>query len=116
MPTQIGILSQSVAIGAGQSLSGEIDLGAAKLTAIFVPSGWTAANLTLQASPDGGVTWGNLYTDAGAEVTFVAAAGQMIAIDPTRLRGINCLKLRSGTSGTPVNQVSAANLTLIASL
>ena len=110
---------QSATIAAGQSLSGEVNLGEKQLVAIYMPSSWTAADLTFQSSPDGGTTWCELYTTDGAAADAAAAfqvhsptASLCIAIDPTKLRGVNCLKVRSGTSGSPVNQAAQAVLTL----
>jgi hypothetical protein len=84
-----------------------------------MPAAWTAADLTFQASPDGGLTFDELNTadgvaaDAAAPVqVHTPAASQFIGIDPAKFRGFNCIKVRSGTVGTPVNQVAQAVLTL----
>jgi hypothetical protein len=118
MAAQMGLTNLAAAIASGQSLSSQIDIGPGELVGILIPSGWTAANLTFQASPDGGTTWGNLFTYLGAEITFFAVAGQFLAVDPIQalLRGVRSLKLRSGTSGAPVVQGSAVTLTLITAL
>jgi hypothetical protein len=106
-------------IGAGASLSAAVKLGQKTLVGIGMPAAWTAADITFQASGDGGVTFGEMDASDGAAADAVAAftihspaAAQFIAFDPTRFRGINCIKVRSGTVGTPVNQVSQAVLTL----
>lgn len=108
---QIGIQSFTVTIGSGQSLSAEVDLGAFVLTGIAMPASWTAADLTFQVLGPDGVTWLELQTTSAA-VDFKAAAGQFIGVDPTALRGFNAIKVRSGTSGAPVNQTGGAILTL----
>jgi len=100
-------------IAASSSLSPEVDLGIGTLVGIAMPAAWTAAALTFQVSVDGGVTWNELTTSAGAAVSYTVAAGQFIAVDPTLWRGINAIKVRSGTSGSPVNQVSQAALTFV---
>ena len=79
-----------------------------------MPSSWTSANITFQASPDG-VNFGNLFSYLGAEVTFVAVPGQFLAVDPTLWRGARAIKVRSGTSGTPVAQTSQVTLQLVVS-
>ncbi len=98
-------------IGAGQSLSGAMQLSGRAFVGVFIDSGWTAAVLTFQGSPDG-VTWSEVYDSGGNEVTFTVAAGNFCAGDPSNFVGLNWLKIRSGTSASAVNQVSAVNLTL----
>lgn len=111
---------QTATIAASASLSGQVNLGEKQLLGIYMPAAWTAADITFQSSPDGGVTWDELNTTDGAAADAVTpfqihlpAASLFIGIDPTRLRGVNCIKVRSGTSGTPVNQVAQAVLTLV---
>jgi len=116
MAAQMGLSNTTATIAATASLSPQVDIGPGRLVGLLVPSGWTAANITFQASPDGGVTWGNLFTSLGAEVTVVAVAGQFNAIDPTYLQGVVSLKVRSGTSGSPVAQTAAVAVTLVTKL
>jgi hypothetical protein len=106
-------------IAAGQSLSAQVNLGNATLVAISIPSTWTTASISLQGSPDGGSTWQEVYaTDDGAnggEVQFAATAGTFTTItDPTAFYGLNCLKVRSGSAVSAVNQTDAVTVTLIA--
>lgn len=102
-----------VTISNGQSLSGPVDMGAGRLFAIVMPAAWTAANLTFQASPDG-VTYSNVFDSTGTEVTFTAAASQyIINAVPVEWIGVRYVKVRSGTSGTPVNQGADRALTII---
>ena len=114
MAAQIGIKQFTATITSGTALSPEVDLGASTLVGIVIPSGWTAAGLTFQASVDGGQTWVEHTTTAGAATSFTVAASQYIAVDPTLWRGVNAIKVRSGTLGSPVNQVSTVALTVIA--
>lgn len=107
-------------IGAGAALSAAVNLGAKSLVGLVMPSAWTAADITFQASGDGGATFGELVltdlaaADAVATVQIHSpATSQFIGIDPEKLRGVNVLKVRSGTSGAPVNQVAQADITLI---
>lgn len=96
----------TVTIASGQSLSPQVDTGGRRLAAIKVPAAWTAAALTFQASVDAGVTWGDLYDDSGNEVSLAITAGRMIALDALAmvLSPFRYLKLRSGTSASPVAQ------------
>jgi hypothetical protein len=109
-----------VVIAAGQALSPEVDIGTKSLVAISLPPNWTAAGLSFQASFDG-ETWGELVdtTNTAITVAAVAIAGgnpAQIAVNPAQWQGIAALKIRSGTSGAPVNQVNAVTITLITRL
>ena len=127
------ILNQyGATIGAGQSLSsgytfqysqtsgtvatGGVLMGADTLVGIWMPSSWVTAALTFQVSPDGGATWPELYNDSGSAISITAAAGQFISLVTNSnytWRGINAIKVRSGTAGSPVVQTSGAVVTLI---
>ncbi len=103
-------------ITAASALSPQVDLGGYALVGIVVPSNWTTASLSFQVSPDGGTTFGELLTVAGAAyaVSSVTGGAQVqIAIDPTALRGARSVKVRSGTSGSPVNQTNTVNVILL---
>jgi hypothetical protein len=110
---QIGgqVSTLAVVIASGTSLSGAIDLGMARLARIDMPSGWDAASLTFQASPDG-QTCNNLYDSLGVEYAVAAAASRAIIVPLVDFMGIRWLKIRSGTSGAPVNQTADRTLTL----
>jgi hypothetical protein len=113
MALQVGISLLPATIANGTSLSGEVDLGALDLVGIQMPAAWTAASMTFQVSVDGGVTWLEHTSSAGTETTFTVAASQYIAVDPTLWRGVNAVKVRSGTLGSPVNQGQAVTLNLV---
>jgi hypothetical protein len=103
----VGITLNPATILDGQSLSGPVALGALTLVGISMPAAWAAAALTFQVSPDGGASWQELYDGAGNAVTVTAAQNQFIMplADPSYLwRGINMIKVRSGTVAAPVVQ------------
>ena len=103
-------------IAAGGSQSNELNVGEGEITAISMPAAWTAANITFLGRALGGATFQPVHDQAGAEVTVTAAAGRYIALNETTralLRGLTQLKLRSGTTAAPVNQVAAAEVTLM---
>jgi hypothetical protein len=109
----IGINQFPVTIANGTALSGPVALGEFVLTGLAMPAaGWDAAALTFQVSVDGGATWQEMQSISAA-ISYTAAANQYIAIDPTLWRGINMIKVRSGTSGTPVPQTADRILTLV---
>jgi len=93
-------------------LSGAVNLSGWTLIGIDMPASWTAANLTLQASVDNS-TWDDVFDFLGTEVTITAAASRFILLNPADFVSVRYLKVRSGTSGTPVNQGGARTITLI---
>lgn len=101
-----------VTIAINTAISDAIDLKGLVLVGISMPADWTAANLTFQAAGPDGTYW-NLYDAAGTEVSVTAAEDRFIAINPAAWEGVNRLKVRSGTSGTPVNQAAARTINLI---
>lgn len=94
-------------------LSEVVNLSGLLLARIDMPATWQAANLTFQVANDG-ATFGNVHKD-GIEYTVIAAQALRLMIpasDGVALQG--SLKIRSGTSGSPVNQTTDRVLTLIA--
>ncbi len=90
----------------GTSLSAPIYLGAGTISGFQMPPAWDAANLTFQLSDDN-VTYQNAYDSGGVEIVVNAVAGRFIPVDPSAFNGFLYVKLRSGTSGAPVNQTAA---------
>lgn len=107
----------NAAIANGASLSAAVELEGFVIFAIALPAVWTAAAMTFQSSLDG-VTWGDVFDDAGAEVTI--AAGTIVAgrflVNSTileKLAGLSKLRVRSGISGAAVAQVAARDIIII---
>lgn len=94
------------------NLSAEVDLGGYTLAAISMPAAWDAANLTFQAATATGGTFQNVYDSAGNELTVTAAASYVIT-DIPELAPLRFIKIRSGTSSSPVTQTAARTITLI---
>ena len=109
----------SVSIANGQALSSSFVLDQSQLiSGVFMPAAWTAAVLTLQTSMDNGTTWNEVVKADGTAYQLTVAASQAVMIPPADLIGIppNALvRLRSGTSGTPVNQGAARSVTVVLS-
>lgn len=100
-------------ISNGTSLSAAVNLHNQRVFAINMPAAWDAANLTFQGSQDGN-TFQDLYDDTGAQVTVTAAASHYIVLsNPLLFLGLQKLKVRSGTSGSPVNQTADRIIQLI---
>ena len=83
-----------------------IDLAGSVLIGIEMPAGWDAADITVVGSADAGVTSKEVVDDGGTAVQFVVAAGRLIPVDWAAMLCVRWLRLRSGTSGTPVNQTA----------
>jgi hypothetical protein len=107
---QTTLLTAVIPAGA-TGISAALDLNDSRLGVIYVPAGWLAANITFQVSHDG-ATFANLYDSTGAEYTVTAAASRAIAVPLADFLGARYVKLRSGTSGGPVNQTGAPSLVL----
>ena len=94
------------------ALSDSVTIDKSLLLGLVLPGTWTTADLTLQASADG-TTFGNVYDAAGTEVTIKAAASRYVTLDPASFAGMKAIKLRSGTSGSPVNQDGERSITVV---
>lgn len=95
---------ETVTIANGQSLSGALNIASRNFFGVIMPASWTAASLTFQGSFDG-TTFYDLYDENGIEVSFTVSASRYVIIStPAKFLGLKKLKIRSGTSGTPVNQ------------
>lgn len=105
------IVTVDIASGA-TGLSAIVDLTGLTIVRIIMPGTWVAANLTFAASETAGGTFTNIYDALGTEYTVVAAASRRIIVPPADLLGDCHLKIRSGTSGTPVDQTATRTLTL----
>lgn len=97
----------SVTIANGASLSDAFEIGMANNVVVQVDTvGWTAAGITFQVSLDG-TSWSDLLNASG-EVTFPSdAAGRAYQVPAG---GFRYIKVRSGTSGAPVNQGAARTI------
>ena len=107
----------NLVIANGAAVSGEVDLRGLIVCGIYMPSAWTTADLTFQVADtdnDGASgTYADVYLDTGIEYEVQAAASRYISIDPVRFAGAAWLKIRSGTTGTPVNQGADRTLKVI---
>lgn len=109
--------AKNVSIAFSASLSGELNAEGLCLSGVIMPSEWTTANLTFQASNASGGTYRSVYDNGGTEVNITASAARTIvftAADKEALEPLQYLKFRSGTAGTAVRQ--SGDRTLIALL
>lgn len=113
--TAAQITTKTVTIANGASLSGAADLGTGRLVGIIMPASWTSAALTFQANADAGATFYDVYDDA-TERTITAsgaAASRFLSLPLSDWLGVRGLKVRSGTSASPVNQGADRVITLV---
>ena len=111
--------TKTVTISSGTSLSTEVDLEGYQLCAIEMPSAWDAAALTFQGSSTSSGTYKDIkangleVTEPGSNLTATAGVINAIDVNAMALAPIRYLKIRSGTSGSAVNQTANRTLTLI---
>ena len=99
-------------IANGEALTQSMAVGKACVpVAIKMPAAWTTANLTFLAA-SGSETPGDLY-DGATEVSVTAAASRYIVLEGAVFFTVRTLRIRSGTSETPVNQGAARTLRVI---
>lgn len=96
------LATKTFTIANAENLSAAVFIGNTPVR-ITMSAAWTAAQLTFQVSQDGN-TFGNKYDQYGAEFIVEAAASRSIDLDPRDWLATPYLKIRSGTSGTPVAQ------------
>lgn len=112
-----------VQIPANESLSGAVDLGNRTLVAIEMPEVWAGTQITFQSkakfrfdpNPDFDEIledWDNVYDSAGNELVAVVAANRIVT-DIPELAPLRYIRIRSGTSATPVNQNPTKEILLI---
>lgn len=75
-------------------------------------TGDTANTATVVQSGSGG-PWLDVYDADSNEVAADAAASRHIVLNPDGLRSVRWLRLRSGTSGTPVAQTPARTIGVV---
>jgi len=99
-------------IAINTSLSPAVYIGGEfNLIGIRYPAAWTAAGLSFQVSLDN-VTYDVLRDDGGNEITKTVTAGQFREFDSAEFKTAIWLKVQSGTSAVPVNQLAARTITI----
>ena len=62
----------------------------------------SATAITFQATGEPKGTWKDMYNDLGAELSVVVDVDRHIPVNPSDFASARFLKVRLGTSGTPV--------------
>ena len=99
----------TLTIPAAASVSEAMPLGTRSLLGFVTPAAWTTAQLTLEVSLNG-ITWFNAFDSFAAQVgvytNIPVATPTAYSIDNAALLPWLWVRLRSGTSATPVNQAA----------
>lgn len=117
----------SVQIPPNEALSSAADLESFSLIALEMPESWQGTQITFQAKAKrtedldppvgshGGQAvedWDNVYDSAGNELVVTVAANRIVT-DIPELAPLRFVRIRSGTSATPVNQNPAKEIRFI---
>lgn len=111
-PVPKELVHLTATIEQSESLSDAVDLEAGTLAAIIMPAAWDAADLTFQASGNG-EDFFDLYDEQAQEIAVDADADYYIRLIPPEWAGIRYIKVRSGTSGSPVTQADEREIILV---
>lgn len=102
-------------IAAGSSTSDPILLNTQAIAAIDLGPNWTAADLTVEHSTDGGATWYPMYDTFGNPIQYRISANRSVVVPLADLMRRGRIRFRSGVPGAYVNQgvVTVLTLTLV---
>lgn len=110
------LIELTAIIPAGQSETGEIDLGSAKLVGLGIPHPWTDADLSLLALDSTGVS-GRVFNHAGLEQIVKLgpiAAARRVSLPITDFAHLSRFKLLSVIAGNAVNQSAERTIAIFA--
>ncbi len=106
----------TVTILTGASLSNTVDLAGKTVVGIEMPAGWDAAALSFQTAASAAANVGDLYDEDG-EVSIptgsVVANGVIGFQKIARFEHAEFIAVRSGPTGSAVNQTAERIITLI---
>jgi hypothetical protein len=98
-------------IAEGEDLSGSLHINGSIISLLEMPAEWTEAALTFQASMDG-ENFSDLYDSENTEVSKAVEAGRTYMLPFGSHQPFVWLKIRSGTSETPVDQEAGRTIKL----
>ena len=108
----MNITRHAQVIESGQSLSDLLILAENELIiAIEIPAAWTAAGLSFVAV--GGDGLDKTVKKDGSEVTLTVSTNEYHSLELPLLMGIKNIKLRSGTSASPVSQGATRSVVVV---
>lgn len=112
MAVSAPVSTATATVANGNSLSAAVDFGTAVLVGIQTPAAIdSATSLTFQVSYDG-TTFANFYDSTGNEVTLTVSTSRSVQVSYIDFVGVRAIKLRLGTSGSPVTATADRVFTL----
>ena len=105
----------SITIANGASVTELLDLNGHVAIGIIMPAAWTTAALTVEVSADGTTFNGLAYNDLSSQCNKIASpvASSAYALDLAGMLPYRFVRLRSGTTASPVNQGAERSITVI---
>lgn len=104
---------QTVTIGAAASVSSAVDLGLdGVLSAVITDSAWDTAGIQIEGSADG-TNYFPVFDNGTLVGVTSAVASKMYSIEPKQVLSARYVRVRSGTSASPVVQADSTTLTII---
>lgn len=107
---------KQVTIANSASLSAVFELKSRALRGIYMPADWTSAGISFLGALKEDGTYQVVKDDGGTEITLTVADDIFVVLSTAnteKLKALTWVKLRSGTSGSPVTQGGDRVLTLI---
>jgi len=81
-----------------------LDIGGASLMALYIPTGYTAGNITFTAAASPNDAFRDVYDATGTQVTVtVAGADRVVALTGTQLQAISSLRYIKIKTASNVN-------------
>lgn len=112
-------MQYTITIASGQAVSSSVTvIGVTGLhgglpVSLQSPAAWTAADLLIEASFDGGTTWLPVYDSTGARLRITIDAGRAIVLDSGKLSALPRIRLRSVAVAGTLDVAQAAERTLV---
>ena len=94
----VPVSHHSVTIANGAQLSGAVNLRGQAVHGLYTPAAFTGTALTFEACDTEGGTYVPVHTAAGAAYSVTVAAGRFTVVDPAVIRGLQFLKVKSGSA------------------
>lgn len=112
-------------VGTDADFSNELDLRSHRIVGLVMPATWTAAKITFQgaalpanqrASTAGVEPLQDVFDSGGTEVQLTVTQGHFVVLTEAHRQALGALarvKLRSGVTGTPVDQAADRLVTVV---
>lgn len=109
----MSIVTKTAVITAGGTESNIIHCAASRPVRLVIPADWTAADLYVRTSNDGGQTLNNLYDMVGTEYCLKTASGRSILLPFSDWLGISTFALASGPASSRMAQAAERQIAVV---